>query len=468
MSERFKVRIVSRKKNRQIKTYQVIFLYSLSIVIFFRPFHVQAKNFHQIWSEILSRSYMEKSHQFKLEQLNESKERISNQWMPKIYLEAQALSSNEPANVLFGKISSGHIEESDFGNDRLNRPGHNFFQKGTVGLNLSLYEGGITAEQASIADANLDAQKNLHMQSRLAQYSAVAHYYSNIGIFRSYLEKVAFMKKDISSAIKSYEIGQKSNPVGYSGLLGMKSFLIRLQGLEIHFRSQISQSLTALRELGLPNPQEDEFDIQDGKEFVQKYLSINSNDRKNISDSSFGISAQRSSLIVQKKLYEIEKTLYRPKLGFFAESGIVGGSRGSQVSNSVGLYLQWSLFDSSERFRYKEALLNYQAFDSEVLAKTQEEKTQIKIFEEREKSLYANFDILQQSDQILNDQLQVVTKLFRNGNISALQLVEVLNRRLDVLTQKIDVELQVVKVRTEQISRMTFEIPDDEKMGTTN
>ena len=127
------------------------------------------------------------------------------------------------------------------------------------------------------------------------------------------------------------------------------------------------------------------------------------------------------------------------------------------------MYLQWSLFDSSERFRYKEALLNYQAFDSEVLAKNQEEKTQIKIFEEREKSLYANFDILQQSDQILNDQLQVVTKLFRSGNISALQLVEVLNRRLDVLTQKIDVELQVVKVRTEQISRMTFQIPDDEK-----
>jgi hypothetical protein len=48
--------------------------------------------------------------------------------------------------------------------------------------------------------------------------------------------------------------------------------------------------------------------------------------------------------------------------------------------------------------------------------------------------------------------------LFRNGSINALQIVEILSRRADLITQQGEAELGLIKVGSQVITKQKFDI----------
>jgi hypothetical protein len=59
-----------------------------------------------------------------------------------------------------------------------------------------------------------------------------------------------------------------------------------------------------------------------------------------------------------------------------------------------------------------------------------------------------NLDLLFDSNNLLNEQSKNSMKLFKSGLLNALQLAEVINRRIDVIEQKNNAELQYLDVRS--------------------
>ena len=57
-------------------------------------------------------------------------------------------------------------------------------------------------------------------------------------------------------------------------------------------------------------------------------------------------------------------------------------------------------------------------------------------------TLEKNLVLLENTDGLLKEQTQNAMKLFRSGMLSALQLAEVINRRVDLIENKTKVESQ--------------------------
>ena len=55
--------------------------------------------------------------------------------------------------------------------------------------------------------------------------------------------------------------------------------------------------------------------------------------------------------------------------------------------------------------------------------------------------------LLDESTALLQEQTQVARQLFRNGSINALQLVEVLNRRADLVVNRREAELALAQTK---------------------
>jgi hypothetical protein len=55
--------------------------------------------------------------------------------------------------------------------------------------------------------------------------------------------------------------------------------------------------------------------------------------------------------------------------------------------------------------------------------------------------------LMDDSDKLLEEQAETAKNLFKNGSINALQLVEVLSRRVDLIDQQAMVEMEMAKAR---------------------
>ena len=65
---------------------------------------------------------------------------------------------------------------------------------------------------------------------------------------------------------------------------------------------------------------------------------------------------------------------------------------------------------------------------------------------ESKATLEKNLVLLEKSDNLLKEQTQNAMKLFRSGMLSALQLAEVINRRVDLIDNKNKAEAQYLDV----------------------
>ncbi|KHD87172.1 MAG: hypothetical protein OM95_15870 [Bdellovibrio sp. ArHS] len=410
-------------------------------------------SFQDVWSKIRSNSPLPEAARLQQEAVSEGQQRASRHWLPKVYLDARSYNTNDPGSSLFGLLSQREIKQTDFIPDNLNNPDSQTFTRGALGLDLALYEGGMKSNQVDMFEHSLKSQQHVSSQVETELYAKVGQLYGSISVVNAQIEKLQAIDLEISKLIRNYQIGQKSNPVGYSGLLGMKSLSNRISGLIEQYQSQQKAFSRSLFAMGWDqeswSPQK-----MGSTTFVEKFLSSSAGKAE-----SAKLKAGYEGAKAASEMAEMERARYLPRVGAFAESYVFNGTRGTANGYTAGLYLQWNLFDAADFGKYKEAKINAMASEKMTQAMAQQEEAEYFAAQEADRAMRANLKLLENSDKLLNEQMQVATTLFKNGSISALQLVEILNRRTDLISQQGDLQLGLIKNASESVTKTAFQIP---------
>ena len=108
----------------------------------------------------------------------------------------------------------------------------------------------------------------------------------------------------------------------------------------------------------------------------------------------------------------------------------------------------WEIFNNDSYGRLGEAAAKARSAEAKVAAYKQEEKIAMDQLNEAKSTLDRNLELLNETDALMLEQTQNAMKLFRSGLLSALQLAEVLNRRVDLIQQKNQAQIQSVEVHS--------------------
>lgn len=426
----------------------MIYKKKLFLLIFFAAVSVKAEtlSFETIWSEIKKSSSAMQAADLQKEALREGLSRADRHWLPRLYLDARAYQTNDPSSAFFGILQQRQVTASDFTPSDLNHPSDKTFTQGAIGLDWALYEGGLKSAQVDMYSHSLQAQKFAAQQVELEQFTQTAMAYANIALAEKQTNKLQRINDELNKLIKNYQLGSRSNPVGYSGLLGMKSLANRISGLLTQMKAQGESQKQVLKEMGL-NTQEWSPEKIESEKFVEKYLNVENSER------SFKSRALLENVKVSESLTQMEQARFLPRIGAFAESYLFKGDRDIANGYTAGLYLQWSLFDPSDFGRLSESRLKSQASAKYVEASLQQERAERQSYENSIQALHENLKLLSDSDKLMEEQAKMSSVLFKNGSISALQFVEILNRRVDLIDQQTQAESQLLKSSVEYASR---------------
>lgn len=435
------------------KQYHFILVFGTSLLISIQ-LNAQTLSFPQVWEKIKNESAALKASALSSEASEVSENRVSRHWLPKVYLDVKSYQTNEPGASFFGLLQQRRLQNSDFNADLINHPGTSTFTRGALGLDLPLYEGGSKLAQSAVYGHQAAAQKNQESQTHIEYFTQAGQIYMNLVILKRQNEKLEKLSLEISKMIKGYRLGSKSNPVGYSGLLGMQSLTNRIQGYLNHYDVQKKSYYAAIQSMGLSIENWSPSDI-DSEQFIVKYLKpieiIND-------EESYQLKAAKESSLAIKEMTLMERARYLPRIGAFAETYKFQGDRNQDDGNTIGLYLQWNLFDSSDYGRLHEAKLKASANQYSFESFRQQEISEKTVHIESLKTMRANYALLNESDKLLSEQINMTSTLFRNGSISALQMVEVMNRRTDLIEQQTNTEMQLIKSAVELLRRQPVNI----------
>ncbi len=408
--------------------------------------------FQEAWKIIASESKAQKASNYELEAAEEAKSRSKLHWLPRVYVDAKGYQTNDPGMSFFGTLSQRSVTAADFNPASLNHPESRWYTRGAIGLDLPLFEGGMKAAQVEMQGHFADGKRNSARQAKVGQFAEVAHIYGSLIGLGEQREKLESLNSSLDRLLKAYRIGDRSNQVGYSGLLGLKTLQNRLQGLLAENRASMKAQRAALEEMGLRREGwvPEKVKVQ---EFIQRAFA---SERRG---ESAATGALKGMALASEARARMEKARYLPRVGVFAEEYLFSGSRKTDNGFSAGLYLRWNLFSAEDYGIAKEASLSAAAFEMQALAAAEQEKAELRGASEAIEAVRENLELMEGSEALLEEQTKIAESLFRNGSINALQLVEVLSRRADLIVAHNDAKLSSLKLHAERARKTDFEIP---------
>ena len=373
------------------------------------------------------------------------KERSGKHWLPTVYLTGQSFVTNDPGAALFGKLSERSILNSDFMADSLNHPASSLYTKAAIGLNLPLYEGGqkVAVEKAMEAMNEAKIKEANAIQSEFGT-EVVKNYLVAMVLSdeKANLEKI---KKTIDSIISRYQIGNKQNQLGYSGLLGLKSLKNKLAALIDENQARSSATEKALTELSGSKVNFTFSNDQNLSTILKDYLSFS---EKEYSPSS-KVQSFFQNAKSAKEIIEAEKSRNLPRIGIFGEGYAFNGDRALGKGYSTGLYLNWNLFSGNDYGASSEAIHKSKAAEYFAEASLQKEKMEYEGLKDALDATNRSLQLLNESEIFLDEQTKITSDLFKNGLINALQYVEVLSRRVDLIKSKSMAKNQLVELHSQ-------------------
>ncbi len=103
---------------------------------------VERLGFQELWARIHDQSAAVQAAGKELDAANMAADRAGRHWYPRLVLDTRAYSTNDPALTFFSLLGERRAGAADFAPGQLNHPGSSFFEKGSLVLDLPLYEGG--------------------------------------------------------------------------------------------------------------------------------------------------------------------------------------------------------------------------------------------------------------------------------------------------------------------------------------
>jgi outer membrane protein TolC len=419
----------------------------------------------KVWAEINASSPAQEASLLQANALTETKNRASRHWLPRFYLDARAYQTNDPGDNFFGLLEQRSLQQSDFDPATINTPGTHTYQRGAIGLDLPLYEGGMKVSQVDMLTHAVNAQENSTNQVQIEQYSQVALSYGAIGVLAQEQLRFQALKSEIEHLKKSYKLGNKSNPVGYSGLLGIESLENRLNGFLNQYAAESRAYYSALREMGLKQVQWEPVRT-DTRSYVDTYF-LGQGSKAEVANS-FKMKSLRENVMAGEEASNMEKARFLPRVGAFAETYKFNGGRADATGYNAGVYVRWSLFDPADFGTLSEAKTKALAAKKYSEAMEQQERAERAGLSESIRAYRENIVLLDDSYKILIEQSKITEKLFQSGAINALQIVEILNRRAELISQHCEAELGLVKAAAQSVTKEQFDIAQHLAGGVKN
>lgn len=425
---------------------RILILIVANVALAAVPAQAREVTFPQVWRTVSEGSKIIKSANAKAEAAGAASSRFSRHWLPRVYLGAQTYRTNDGGQNLFGLIGQRAVEAQDFAPDRLNNPGHQTFTRGAVGIDLPLFEGGGPVAMAQGADHLQTAAEWEARAAETKHFSETAKSYGSLLALESERRELSDLHQSVLRLLQRYEVGNKQNPVGYSGLLGLRTLSHRLEGLIAQNKALASANRAALEEMGME---------RDGwQPSTQGILEFANEVFPEGADSeSPGLLAERAKADAAARMVAVERSRFLPRVGLFAEQQLVSGSRKTETAQAVGVYLSWSLFNPAQFGAVKEARLLASSAENFAFSSAERERAERRGLREGAAALKKNIALMDKSLELLTEQTKVAEGLFRNGSINALQLVEALARRTDLITSATEARIALLETEAARITK---------------
>jgi len=399
--------------------------------------------FEELWSKLMDKSSKIKQASFELESADLADARSSRHWLPRAYVTGQWFETNDSAAVFFNNLGQRAVTQADFSPATLNHPVRQNFRNATLGIDLPLYEGGMKSNQSQMMGQVLKASELELKAKKTEEYIDLSHHFAALSIVDKSQTNLQQVKTELEKIISTYQVGEKSNPVGYSGLLGLKGVLNRVKGQELYLKMQSTEHRDWINEKLEFTQDWQAKPIESIETFSQNHLS-------EMSSNSYSSLLLANQLKVQsmQNMTEMERARFLPRVGLFAQNNLYAGDRDNENSQTIGLYFMWDLFNPDSFGRFGESKAKANA----ALAQIQQAKTEQNLMKlnltSSKTTIEETLKILEDNQRILAEQTQAAMRLFRSGMLTALQLAEVLNRRVDLIENKFKVENNYLEVRT--------------------
>jgi hypothetical protein len=398
--------------------------------------------FTELWGKVRSNSSALKSEQLEVGMAGDARERAALHWLPSLMLGGRYFSTNDPGLSLFSKLGQREVLAQDFTPQALNEPGFQSYGQLSLQAELPLYEGGMKESARSAARFWQESRERFLDAKELELHSRTAKDFGRMLSVNHAKERALEMKTSLAGIIKRYSLGSRANPVGYSGMLGLRalqnrilSVLSSLEAEENGLRADVSV---------LAGIDQSQWQPKDSEvvEFVEATLP-----KPGARQTTLNEEAARLSALGAGEQASMEKSRYLPGIGLFGTENWNTGGRGSALTTTAGVYLKWSLFSPDSWNRQSEA--NRRSQREAMRSKEASEQAEISYLElaSRAQALDSNLIIIRESEDLLSEQTRIALRLFQDGAIGALALAEALNRRVDLLLERVRIESEWIQGR---------------------
>lgn len=413
----------------------------------FRVTTAYAADFETIWNAIEARTPALKSEASDKEASDIRVSRSKAHWAPRLLLDAGVVSTNDPGTALFSALGARSLEAMDLSPSQMNHPSRQWFKRGDVVLDWPLFEGG--ARQSAVKGAALMSESQvLSMDARRNEvYADLVQEFGKLAALNIERGGVIELKEKLSRLVERYKVGSKDNPVGYSGLLGMRSLTNRLESVLSQNLAQSDALVEAIRvRSGLDSIDRSTILVADPIDFAKEKLKKNgaAND-----GSSLRVESMRLMAAAQAEYAMAERAKWLPRVGLFARGSLVSGPRDAGTSTDYGAYLQWTIFDAANVGAYREASLRSLAVEYRSSEMAERSEVIRRAVRSSLSMLEGNLKRVKESIEVTSEQVSVTERLFKNGSVNALQLTEVLSRRADVIENRKQIEIAYLTQLTE-------------------
>lgn len=404
-------------------------------------------DFRMVWSEVRgSASGLKAAESAKIAQESDSQS-ARRHWLPRVYLGAKVYQTNDPGASFFGLLSERAVTSADFDPARLNHPDGKTYAMGSLGVDLPLYEGGMRSANGDMQKELLAAADEHVRVTEIQHYAEAARMYGTFLAERDREQRLLRVREDLDELLKKYELGSKANPVGYSGLLGLKTLRNRVVGLLAEARAKTLALGRGLEAMGFRRAEAWTPEKINVLDFVATYL------REAESADSARVREAQLKAGSMERVVQMEAARTLPRVGVFGEQSFAAGDRDRANGYTAGLYLQWNIFDPNDSGRSSTARERAISARYQVDAMAANERAEGQAMAAAAQALEENLKLMVSSEELLEEQAKVASTLFRNGSISALQMVEVASRRTDLIVGRSEAELRLVEVKAERVKR---------------
>ncbi len=428
--------------------------------------------FTTIWDKIGTNSHTQKALALESKAAKSSQEKASKHWYPRIYADARAYNTNDPALNFFSNLGQRKATESDFSTssvrtrpsnfidtnnnlyttpnyntlnlfapDTLNNPGSNTFQRGTIGIDMPLYEGGAKSSAAGAYEKQAEAKQLENRFVSLNEYANYAAMYGTLNSLYEFRDTLNALEKSVKNVIGRYQLGNRGNPLGYSGGLGLKSLRNRIEGMKEENNAKIQAIREAIEVASGELPTTWTVKQQSTQSFANEYLKYTP------AEKSYMARAMKAYAESAEKQAQAEKARFLPKVGLYGEGYVYRGDRATANAYNAGFYVQMNLYSPGDIESVEEAKLKSKAMQERAIEMQKSEESKIKSLLQMEQALKRNLELVQENAKIMEEQINVAQQLFGSGSLNALQLSEVFSRKADVLYAKMNLETEYLKTR---------------------